>query len=218
MSELRLKKAIRTRQALAAALLAALERQSLDQISVKGLCRAAEVSEATFFNYFPRKQDVVRYLARLWLLELAWYAGRAAAQRDGLSVIEAVFRQTAARCVARPGLMKALIGWLAAGGDLSAREPMPALEKRLALPDLDGIDALQPRGLDAVLLAPLEAAVAAGELPGNTLIPALLIELLAMLFGVPLVLLGTDARRIGLAYQQQLQVIWAGRRALAGAV
>ena len=77
MSELRQKKFARTRLALATVLSNALMVQPLSEISVKALCREAEVSEATFFNYFPGKQNLMGYLAQLWLLELGWQAAAA---------------------------------------------------------------------------------------------------------------------------------------------
>ena len=59
MSKLRQRKFARTRLALAGALSKALVQQTLSEVSVKALCREAEVSEATFFNYFPRKEDIL---------------------------------------------------------------------------------------------------------------------------------------------------------------
>ena len=79
MSALRTRKFARTRLTLARALAQALAAQSLSEVPVKALCQQAEVSEATFFNYFPRKQDLMTYLAHLWLLELSWHAQSAAA-------------------------------------------------------------------------------------------------------------------------------------------
>ena len=87
MSELRQRKFARTRLALASALSKALVQQALSEVSVKALCREAEVSEATFFNYFPSKQALMAYLAQLWLLELGWHAQAAAEASQGLSAI-----------------------------------------------------------------------------------------------------------------------------------
>ncbi len=211
MSDLRQRKFVRTRLAVAEATLAALQRQSLDAVPVRQLCREAEISEATFFNYFPRKQELLAYLAQLWLLELGWHAR--AAGGSGLGAIEALFAHTARRCIDRTALMRELVAWLARGGQLDGGQPLQDIEKRLAFPELAGIEQVQVRGIDALLDEQLVAAVRRGELPDNTLMPALLVELLAILFGIPLVLLSSDPRRIALMYQQQLQITWAGVRA-----
>ncbi len=216
MSELRQKKFARTRLALATVLSNALVEQTLSEISVKALCREAELSEATFFNYFPGKQDLMAYLAQLWLLELGWQAAAAARAGPGLSAIQQLFAHSARTCVRRPGLMRELIAWLAHGGSLDAMQELGAFERRLAFPDLEGIDSVTIKGIDALIVPQLETAIRKGELPDNTLIPTLLSLLLAILFGVPLTLLSSHPGKIADLYQQQLQLVWSGARAVAG--
>ncbi len=216
MSELRQKKFARTRLALATVLSNALVEQTLSEISVKALCREAELSEATFFNYFPGKQDLMAYLAQLWLLELGWQAATAARAGPGLSAIQQLFAHSARTCVRRPGLMRELIAWLAHGGSLDAMQELGAFERRLAFPDLEGIDSVTIKGIDALIVPQLETAIRKGELPDNTLIPTLLSLLLAILFGVPLTLLSSHPGKIADLYQQQLQLVWSGARAAAG--
>jgi hypothetical protein len=73
MSELKTRKAARTRLALASALSTALTNHTFAEIRIKGICADAEVSEATFFNYFghvantcERKPGVFRELM-VWI-------------------------------------------------------------------------------------------------------------------------------------------------------
>ncbi len=216
MSELRQKKSARTRLAMATALSNALAEQSLSEISVKALCREAEVSEATFFNYFPGKQNLMGYLAQLWLLELGWQAAAAAQTAPGLPAIRRLYAHSARSCTRRPGLMRELIAWLAHGGSLDATLKLDAFERKLVFPELDGIESTPLKGIDALIVPQLEAAVSVGQLPDNTLIPMLLSLLLAILFGVPLTLLSSHPGKIADLYQQQLQLVWSGVRAAAG--
>ncbi|MFQ5642993.1 MAG: TetR/AcrR family transcriptional regulator [Thiogranum sp.] len=216
MSELRQKKFARTRLALATALSAALAERSLHDISVKALCYEAEVSEATFFNYFPGKQDLMGYLAQLWLLELGWQAARAAQAGPGLSAVQQLFAHSARTCARRPGLMRELIAWLVHGGAPDAMQQPGEFELKLAFPELEGIEKIPLKGIDALIMPQLEAAIRSGELPDNTLIPTLLSLLLAILFGVPLTLLSRHPGKIADLYQQQLQLVWSGVRAAAG--
>jgi AcrR family transcriptional regulator len=216
MSDLRQRKFARTRLGLARVLADALGTQSFDEVSVKQLCRAAEVSDATFFNYFPRKQDLLAYLGHLWIVEIGWKAQQAAAQGRGIAVIEAVFSQVARSCERRPGVIAELLAWIARGGGLSEQLEISELEKQLAFPDLAGIEQTPIRGVDSWLAPQLEAAISAGQLPANTLIPLLLASLLSILFGAPLTLLASDPSRIAVAYRQQLALLLAGVRAAAG--
>ena len=67
---LRERKFARTRLKLAQALVKRLQQASLEEIVVRDLCDDVEISEATFFNYFPRKLDLLDYYTQLWMLEL----------------------------------------------------------------------------------------------------------------------------------------------------
>ena len=213
MSDLRSRKAARTRLALVRALSAALVDQDFGDIRVKTICAEAEVSEATFFNYFGRKQDLMAYLAHLWLLELGWHVQSAAASQHGLAVIEQLFLQVANICERKPGVFRELLVWIARGGNLDPDINLSAVEKQLAFPELDGIERIPVKGIDSWLATQLEAAMQNGELPPNTLVPLLLSALLAILLGVPMTLLSRDAQRIGSQYRQQLALLWAGTRA-----
>ncbi|HRE26019.1 MAG TPA: TetR family transcriptional regulator [Anaerolineales bacterium] len=74
MSELPLRerKYAATKAALTRAVAVRLKQQSLEEIAVKEICAEAQVSEATFFNYFPTKAAVVGYRVQLWSIEARW--------------------------------------------------------------------------------------------------------------------------------------------------
>jgi AcrR family transcriptional regulator len=217
MSDLRQRKFARTRLALARVLADTLRDESFAAIPVKRLCRAAEVSEATFFNYFPHKQDLMTYLAHLWALELGWHVQRAGSEHRGLGVIDRLFAEVARTCERRPGVLAELLAWIARGGELDNGLDISELEKQLAFPELPGVESVPIKGIDAWLLPHVEAAIARGDLPGNTLVPLLLGTLLSVLFGVPLTHLASDPARIAAVYRQQLALVLAGTRAAAGA-
>jgi AcrR family transcriptional regulator len=216
MSDLRQRKFARTRLNLARVLADALGQQSFDEVSVKQLCHSAEVSEATFFNYFPRKQDLLSYLVHLWILELGWHVHKAERELRGLSVVDALFAEVARTCESRPGVLAEMLAWIARGGSLNGELEISELEKQLAYPELEGIEAIPVKGIDAWLLPPLESAVSTGDLPENTVLPLILTSFLSLLFGVPLTLLSSDPARIATVYRQQLALVLAGIRAASG--
>ncbi len=51
----------RTKIALMKAFIEHLRHSSFEDISVKDACKRAEISEGTFFNYFPGKIDYLLY-------------------------------------------------------------------------------------------------------------------------------------------------------------
>ncbi len=67
---LREKKFARVRLAILSAVLRLTKERSLADISVREICELAQVAPATFFNYFPSKEDVLVYYMRLWSIPI----------------------------------------------------------------------------------------------------------------------------------------------------
>ena len=209
---LRERKFARTRLSLAEIVTHHLENAPLDALSVKALCERAQISEATFFNYFPKKEAIVVYLDKLWSLELNWYGLQVAAQQKGLSVIEALFRYAAIQIQKKPGLMGEIIAYQARE---RTHSPLPAItpaERMMAFRDLAGTEDIVEDSLETVFRNALQQAVEIGELPPNTLIAAAMAGLVSIFYGVPLAIQYSNPANIGPMYRQQLAVLWAGLR------
>lgn len=207
---LRERKFAKTRLALAEALVVRLEQMSLEAINVRDLVEAAEVSEATFFNYFPRKADLLDYYTQLWMLDLNWRCQHGAAK--GLAAIAASFEIMAAALQKQPGVMAEII----ARQVLQRSKPEPVeitlAERLIAYPDHSGIEELPIGGIDKAWLPALEQAIRSGELPANSHLPTLMVGLAAIFYGVPMVLSHGNKTATGPMYRNQLAVYWAGIR------
>ncbi len=208
---LRERKFARTRLKLARALVRRLEHVTLEDVTVRDLCEDAEVSEATFFNYFPRKSELLDYYTQLWMLELSWRCRHA--QVKGLAAVAVCFDFMAAALQQQPGVMGEIIARQA----LLREKPEPMeiglAERQIAYPDYEGIEELPVGGVDKAWLPALEQAVRGGELPPNAHIPTIMAGLAALFYGVPLVLRRSNFSAISSMYHQQLAVFWAGIRA-----
>ena len=213
---LRERKFARTRLALADIVTHHLDNASLEALSVRALCERAQISEATFFNYFPKKDDIIVYLDTLWSLELNWYGRQAASQKRGLAVIEALFRYTAIQVQKKPGLMGEIIAHEARARDHSARPEITPAERAMAFSDLEGIEEIGEDSLETVLRTALQQAIDQGELPENTLISTAMVGLVSIFYGVPLAIQHSNPAGIAAMYRQQMEVLWAGLRAVAG--
>ena len=212
---LRERKFARTRLALAEVTTQHLNSASLDTLSVRSLCERVQISEATFFNYFPKKEDLIAYLDKLWTLELGWYGAQAAAQHQGLAVIEALFRYTAIQVQKKPGLMGEIIAYEARDREHAPRPEITRAERLLAFRDLEGIEDIEVDSLEVLLKTALLQAIKQGELPENTLIPAAMVGLVSIFYGVPLAIQHSNPASIGPMYRQQLELLWAGLRTAA---
>lgn len=212
---LREKKYARTKLAFAQALAESLEHKSLEDLSVKELCENTQLSEATFFNYFRKKSEVLAYIDQLWSIEMNWYGARAAETKPGLGVIDAVFGRAADKASAQPGLMGELISQQARSRDKPNHPEITIAERLIAYPELEDIATIPAGGLETILVPNIQQAVQLGELPENTLLPTVMVSLISIFYGVPLVLRQSNPASIGHMYRQQLSILWAGIRALA---
>lgn len=178
---------------------------------MKDLCETAEISEASFFNYFPRKADLLVYYVQLWSIEMAWHARRLAETRGGLAAIEEIFRITAERAADNPAPMGEIVAWQARMTAPLEFVEIDLAERLLAFPDLDGVDELEGQGLDTLLPPLIERAIRAGELPKKTNRETVLVALATLFLGLPVVLRRAP-RALGEAYHAQLLLLWAGLR------
>lgn len=210
---LRERKFARTRLKLANALVRNLEKASLEDIAVRDLCEEVEISEATFFNYFPRKLDLLDYYTQLWMLDVSWQCHYS--DKQGLAAVAASFELMAQAFQKQAGVMSEIIARQA----LQREKPEPVevglAERMIAYPDRAGIEELPIGGVDKAWLPALEQAMRTGELPPNVHMPTVMVGLAAIFYGVPLVLRQGNVAAISNMYGQQLQVFWAGVSASA---
>jgi AcrR family transcriptional regulator len=211
---LRERKFARTRLKLARALARRLEHATLEEVAVRDLCEDAELSEATFFNYFPRKTDLLDYYTQLWMLELNWRCRHAQAQ--GLAAVAVSFDFMAAALQKQSGVMGEVIARQALKREKAEPMEIGLAERQIAYPDFEGIEELPAGGVDKAWLPALEQAMRSSELPPNVHIPTVMVGLASLFYGVPLVLRQGNFAAISSMYHQQLAVFWAGIRASAG--
>ncbi|MBX3181208.1 MAG: TetR/AcrR family transcriptional regulator [Polyangiaceae bacterium] len=215
---LRERKFARTKLALMREAMERLQSRSFCEVTVKDLCEAAQVSEATFFNYFPKKEDVLRYFIRIWGVEVTWRALNATGGALGLRFIEELFDVMAVQFAGCPRITMEIIGFMTverSSGECPFSADLSLAERVQAFPEMGGALGIPCRKLDVVLEQPLVAAIEHGELPQGTPVSAAVTGLLGLFFGLPLVFKDTP-EQLREVYRAQLQILWAGLRA-AGA-
>lgn len=211
---LRPRKLALTKVRLLHAAVARLDRASLDELQVKDLCRDSDISEASFFNYFPKKSDLLVYFVQLWTLDVAWHALLSQPRpATSYEAIQRIFQVTGTQAAEHPGVMGEV---LAAQARLTEAPPLVEIslaERLAAFPGREGIETLEVRGLDSLFPELLAQAAKRGELPKQTDVRGAFLGLAAIFFGVPIALRRLDPRAIPRAYLQQLATYWAGLRA-----
>src|ERR1700729_1690551 len=97
---LRERKKLRTRQLIAESAWRMFAEYGFDAVPVAAVARAAEVSEATVFNYFPTKEDLVFHGMEVFETELLAALADPARGEPGRGGLRRFF--AAARGLARP--------------------------------------------------------------------------------------------------------------------
>ena len=217
---LRQRKKARKRLAILDAFVERLRHKSYTEVTVKELCEAVEVSEWTFFNYFPRKSDLFTYFVRLWSIEMTWHARRATGGGEGLATIEAFFDSAALLFEKNPRLLLEMAIFIASEPHQAAtKKKMISLAERLMrFPDLEGIEDIPQGNITTIFSANLAAALAAGELPEGLDVEAAILNLEAIFYGIPMRLAMRNIfHTVAAAYRRHLNILWAGLRAIAEA-
>jgi AcrR family transcriptional regulator len=201
---LRQRKYARTKLALLEAFTAGLDAQTYEAIRIKDLSAAAEISEASFFNYFQRKEDLLTYFIQVWSLDVGWHARKVLPERGALAAIEEVFLRTAADVSQHPRVMAEIIVYQARKEHPVTVSDLTLAERLLAFPALEGIESVPASGLEAIFPELIGAAKASGELPEDADADFLFVNLATLFFGAPVVLRVTNPAAIGALWQAQL--------------
>jgi AcrR family transcriptional regulator len=193
-----------------------LESRPLEEISIKEICEICQVSEATFFNYFPKKGDLILYYIQLWTLDMLNHARGMWESYEGLKEIEAVFDFSAERMIAKPGIMFEVIGYMARERSKIEYPPLTRAELYKRYPYLEIQEGLTNFGLESIIRPNLKAAVQKGELPPDSDLQTLETAILILFYGIPIVARRSSIDTLKTLFQSHLQVLW--RAAKAGGV
>ncbi len=204
---LREKKFARVRLAILSAILQLTQERSLAEISVREICEVAQVAPATFFNYFPSKEDVLVYYMRLWSIPVTLQCRAVAAQRTVLDAIVAVFYFSANEMEHYPRLMFEFIAYIAHATEPPHAQSLTRAERLLAFPNLPGAEDVEPQSIDELFKAQLKQAVGTGELSSSLSIEAAALLLKTIFYGVPLATRHEGVHTIRRAYRVALEVL-----------
>lgn len=212
---LREKKFARTKQKLLDAALALMAQKPLEEVTVAEICHAAEVSYATFFNYFARKTDLLVYFIQLWSVEVSWRARMTYEEGGGsVAAIEAIFAHTASLCEKNPEVMEEIVAFQSRKRNMEniSAIPLTIAEKALRFPQIEDFQELGDLGLESVLPPLIKTAIANGELPSGADVDGIMLSLAVIFLGTPVVVASHRMIGLGEAYKRQLALLWTGAR------
>ncbi|MCK9623096.1 MAG: TetR/AcrR family transcriptional regulator, partial [Methylobacter sp.] len=172
----------RTKIALMKAFIERLRHSRFEDISIKDVCRSAEISEGTFFNYFPGKIDVITYYVNLMTMKFIWKARQKAPNGNSIALIGAFFEEMAGE-ITKLDITYELISIMVVQHERPKKAAISDIEKHLVFPDLAGIEDISPILIDEFFRRCMEGALKNGELPGSVNIDDAVVSLITIIVG-----------------------------------
>ena len=212
---LREKKFARTKVALMSEIIRRMENTRFDAISIKEVCDSVEVSEGTFFNYFPQKIDVLYYFIQLHAIKLLYDTLSRTKPGSYIAFIENLFANLFAD-MNNPYIVYEIISALIGQKQEPKEVEISVLEKIYSYPESEGIDRVPVPStmLENIFKEYLEKAVANKELPEKTDIAEVVLTLKSLMVGIPLGLKIKNFQYCGEHYSRQLKILWTGIKEL----
>jgi len=202
-------KTAQNKQTILNSLLARMHKEVFDKIKISDLCTDANISQASFYNYFPQKSDILVYYIQLWAVKMHW---QILIERKliGLNAIDALFNLTAETCATQPQLMAEIVAFQAKSLKKIKVTPLSKADKLVAYPNYQGIETMVVEDLPALLSINIQQAIDAKELPRCSDVGTLIVSLCATFFSVPIMFNQSPLADIQAAYQQQLSLFRLG--------
>ena len=212
---LREKKHARTKIALMNAFMERLQNCRFEDISIREVCKSAEISEGTFFNYFPEKIDVITYYVNLMTMKVIWKARQKTSKGKYMALIDAFFKETADEFT-KLDITYEIISILVVQHEQPKKVAIPDIEKHLVFPDLAGIEDVSPLLIGEFFRECMAGALKNGELPRSVNVDNTLVSLMTIMVGTLIAVKFSDAvktrdvKSVKHHYLRQLQILWTG--------
>lgn len=203
------RKFARTRTNLTLGLLTLLESRSFDEIKIIELCQFAEISEPTFYNYFPEKDDLILHYIQIWSLMVSVFSEKQNSEESGYGLLLSLFQYTARESKKNPRILLEIISFQARKKKELRHQTLTDAEKILLFPDYPEILNLQFGGIEMLLEKAMTLAKINKELPKDTNWKSLSFSIASCFFGIPILSfqLGENLETL---WMETFHYIWLG--------
>jgi AcrR family transcriptional regulator len=206
---LREKKFAKTKIAIMEECIKQLETTRFEDISIQKLCEAVEISEGTFYNYYPKKVDVVFYFKALLNLKTHWKIHQAIGKARELKAIDILFKSVA-RDIPNANVIYELMAVMIRDDHKDYLPDLTAAEKSIAFPECEGIEEITGVPFQDYFGQCIEGAIQKGELPAETNMYESVLFLMSILCGLMIAVPEEELHTLGAYYEKQLVFLWKG--------
>jgi AcrR family transcriptional regulator len=109
------------------------KRFNFKDLKVKSIIEEVGITEMTFFNYFPKKEDILRYMMGIWALDLMVLQHKK--PLEGEAAIRRVFKHTADQVKKHPRLFVNFVALLLTSDIAPQANDIEAPDRFLLYPD-----------------------------------------------------------------------------------
>jgi hypothetical protein len=209
---LREKKYARTKVMIMHELIDQLKTKSFEDVSITDICRKVEISEGTFYNYFPHKLDVLFYFLALDSIRWQWEIAKLTKGKSAFAQIDAFFDVIAEQFL-QPHFVYEMIGALVGEQFRSVKIPITDIEKRFSFSACPGIEAFEHCPPRDYFKAKIIEAQKAGDLSKKYPAEDVTVMVHSILCGTALAVPEEKFSNIARYMKKQLAFVWEGLKA-----
>jgi hypothetical protein len=204
---LRQKKFVRIKKSLTEAFIERLKTINFDRISIKDICNQVEVSEATFYNYFPQKIDVILYFAATQVLKVSWIIFYKKQKLDPIKKMNFLFDYFAKKMKDRY-LFFEFISVLSGQKTPMQSLEISSFEKKILYPECEGIENVVLNPIKKIMKIIIQEAQEKKMIINSIKAEELSLVFHSALIGMPLSLESFDFKNLLKNYNLYLSMIW----------
>ncbi|MDD5492523.1 MAG: TetR/AcrR family transcriptional regulator [bacterium] len=206
---LRERKHAKTKLSLMHAFIERLKTQRFEEINISRFCADMDVSEGTFFNYFPCKIDLIHYFIALTSTHVVWKTYHQSDQRYYLNLIDNVFDNFAEE-INDPNLIYEILSAVIGQKQVPQMLKVTQAEKYFAFPACEGIENIPTPAIlfEDFFNEVLGKAAKNRELPGTTNIHDAVLFLKTLMTGLPLAFKTKDFKSLKSDQKKILRIFW----------
>lgn len=190
-----------------------LETRSIEEITIKELASLAEVSEPTFYNYYPEKADLIITFIQVWSLQVSIHLlniqKHTSSKVSGYQILESLLRFTAKQTKKNPKLLLEVISFQTKTKSKSKSKKLSEAEKVLLFPHSIETNKFSILGIDGWIQESIRLAIAGGEISPKANIKKISYAIGSIFFGAPIFAYQTH-ENLERVWIDALDCIWRG--------
>ncbi|MBU4288293.1 MAG: TetR/AcrR family transcriptional regulator [Proteobacteria bacterium] len=179
-----------------------------EQISISDICSEVGISEATFYNYFPQKIDVIFYFSAVHILKSRWIIFHEKKDLGPIRKMEMVFEQFSKK-MKHPFLFFEVVSVLSSQKILQHPLKIEDFEKKLLYPDCEGIERVSLKPIKEILKSLIIEAKDMKLINDLVKVDDLALLFYSTLIGAPLSLDIASFDKLLKLYKLHLSIIWS---------